>query len=165
VGDLVYFAAALFGVVRLLRWAPFRWGIWIGGTGVLLVLAAKMFREVMHPRAIDLDVPAPTREKWWHLFGWGVALALASPTSVLWFAAVGAAGIAAFGADRSGLIPFASGFLAAGILWSAFLAAAATVLKRVGGASLARALALVSAVLFLFFAVTVFVRGWTQLRA
>ena len=37
--------------------------------------------------------------------------------------------------------------------------------KRVGGTKVARVLALVSALLFLYFAGVVFFRGWTELRA
>jgi L-lysine exporter family protein LysE/ArgO len=165
VGDLVYFAAALLGVGALMRWPPFRWTIWIGGTAVLLILAARMVREVLRPRAIELDAPGGAPEPSGRLFGWGLALALASPTAVLWFAAVGGSVIAASGGARAELIPFAAGFFTAGVVWSAFLSGAAAALSRAGGTKVARGLALVSALLFLYFAGVVFLRGWTELRA
>jgi len=45
------------------------------------------------------------------------------------------------------------------------LAGAASLLERVGGRRVARALAFVSAVLFLYFALVVFRRGWSDVRA
>jgi L-lysine exporter family protein LysE/ArgO len=164
-GDLAYFAAALFGVEVLMRWTPFRWAIWIGGTLVLLVLAARMIREVARPRQLAMEDEGGPRKRGLHLLGWGLALALASPTAILWFAAVGGSVIATSGGARSDLVPFAGGFFAAGIVWSAALAGAAALLQRVGGQKVTRALALVSALLFLYFAAVVFVRGWIDVRA
>jgi len=146
-GDLTYFVAALLGVGALMRWAPFRWAIWIGGTIVLLVLAARMAHEVLRPRALSFDLPAEAPARWPRLFGWGVALALASPTALLGFAAVGGSVIAASGGDRAQVIRFAGGFFAAGVVWSASLAGAAALLKGVGGPKVARALAAISALL------------------
>lgn len=164
-GDLTYFMAALLGVQALMRWPPFRWAIWIGGTLVLLVLAVKMIREVLRPRALAFEDDGAPRKRGLQLVGWGLALALASPTAILWFAAVGGSVIAASGGARSQLIPFAGGFFVAGIVWSAVVAGAAALLERVGGVKVARALAFVSALLFLTFAVVVFVRGWIDLHA
>ena len=165
-GDLTYFVAALVGVGALMRWAPFRWAIWIGGTLVLLVLAVKMIREVLRPRQLTLDeAEGAARKGKLQLLGWGLALALASPTAILWFAAVGGGVIAASGGARAQLIPFAGGFFSAGVVWSAVVAGAAALLQRVGGQKVARALALVSALLFLYFAGVVFVRGWIDVRA
>jgi L-lysine exporter family protein LysE/ArgO len=164
-GDLVYFVAALLGVGTLMRWAPFRWAIWIGGTAVLLFLAARMAREVLRPRPIELEQASEPGRKGIRLLGWGMALALASPTAVLWFAAVGGGVIAASGGVRAQLVPFAGGFFVAGIVWSALLAGAASLLERVGGRRVARVLALVSALLFLYFAFVVFRRGWSDVRA
>jgi L-lysine exporter family protein LysE/ArgO len=161
-GDLAYFVAALLGVGALMRWAPFRWAIWIGGTIVLLILAARMIRELLRPRDLNLDLPAEAPGRWPRRFGWGLALALASPTALLWFAAVGGSVIAASGGDRAQVIPFAGGFFAAGVAWSASLAGAAALLKGVGGPKVARGLAAISALLFLYFAGVVFVRGLTD---
>jgi L-lysine exporter family protein LysE/ArgO len=163
-GDLTYFVAALLGVGVLMRSSTVRWAVWLGGTAVLAFLAAKMVREVVHPRPLDLETDdAPARSSW-GLVGWGLALALASPTAILWFAAVGGSVIAASGGTRAQAIPFASGFFAAGVTWSACLSAAATLLARAGGRRVARGLSLVSALLFLYFAVLVFVRGWIDVR-
>jgi L-lysine exporter family protein LysE/ArgO len=165
VGDLVYFVAALIGVGALMRWPPFRWAVWIGGTAVLVLLAAKMIREVLRPRQVELEDEDGPRRKGIRLFVWGMALALSSPTAILWFAAVGGGVIAASGGVRSQLLPFATGFFAAGIAWSAVLAGAGNLLQRVGGTRVARVLAFVSALLFLYFAFIVFQRGWADVRA
>jgi len=164
-GDLVYFVAALLGVGALLRWTPCRWAIWIGGTAVLLFLAVKMAAEVLRPRTIDLEQAGEPGRRGIRLLGYGMALALASPTAILWFAAVGGGVIAASGGVRSQLVPFAGGFFVAGVAWSAGLAGAASMLERVGGRRVARVLAFVSTLLFLYFAVVVFRRGWADIRA
>jgi L-lysine exporter family protein LysE/ArgO len=163
VGDLVYFVAALFGVGALMRATPVRWAVWLGGTAVLLFLAAKMVAEVVRPKPIDLDTEGAPARRSVGLVGWGLALALASPTAILWFAAVGGSVIAASG-TRAEALPFAGGFFAAGVVWSACVSAAATALARIGGGKVARALAFVSALLFLYFAGLVFLRGWVSVR-
>jgi len=165
-GDLAYFVAALLGVGALMRATPVRWAIWLGGTAVLLYLAARMVREVVRPRALDLESEgAPARRSLGSL-GWGLALALASPTAILWFAAVGGSVIAASATSggRAQAIPFATGFFAAGVVWSAALSAAAAALVRMGGRRVTRGLAFLSALLFLYFAGLVFLRGWTTVR-
>lgn len=163
-GDLVYFVAALLGVATLLAWPPFRWALWLGGTAILLGLAAKMVREVVRPRAFDFDGPSEHRSSL-RLFGWGFSLALASPTSILWFAAVGGSVIAELGGTRVDLLPFAAGFFTAGLAWSLGLSVAAATLRHVGGRRLSRALAFLSALLFIYFAVMVFLRGLAEVHA
>jgi L-lysine exporter family protein LysE/ArgO len=164
-GDLVYFVLSAVGVAALLTWAPVRWVMWLGGTAVLLVLAARMLRDVFRPPPLSLaaagDAPprSPAR-----LFAWGVSLSIASPTAVLWFAAVGGSVIASSGGTRGQLALFAAGFFAAGIIWSAFVAAGSSLLRRVSGARLVRVLSLVSSVVFLYFAALVFWRGWNERR-
>jgi L-lysine exporter family protein LysE/ArgO len=166
-GDLVYFTAALLGVAALLAWPPLRWGLWLGGTAVLIVLAVRMLREARRPHELRIE-PANAQGSGsggsgLRLVGWGAALALASPSAILWFAAVGGSVVAAAGGRRSDLLPFAAGFFAAGIVWSALLAWGAGLLRRALGERLRGALALASAVLFAALAVWVFVRGLLDL--
>jgi L-lysine exporter family protein LysE/ArgO len=165
-GDLAYFVAALLGVGVLMRATPVRWAIWLGGTAMLLFLAARMVREVVRPRSIDLEGEGAPARRSLGLLGWGLALALASPTAILWFAAVGGSVIAASAtaSGRAPAISFATGFFAAGVVWSACLSAAAAVLVRIGGRKVTRGLAFVSALLFLYFAGLVFLRGMTTVR-
>lgn len=177
VGDLVYALLSLTGIALLLALPGVRSALWLGGSAVLLFLAVRMLREVFQPHAlavvarpahpgregdpaqpsaIDDDLPtSPTRD-----FAWGAALALASPSSILWFAAVGGGVIATYGGDRAVLLPFLAGFWTAGTLWSAGLAYGAGALRRAGGRRLVQGLSLASAALFVFFAGKVFLDGW-----
>jgi len=166
-GDAVYFAAALLGVAALLAWEPLRLALWLGGTVVLLVLAWRMLREARRPHAVDLAgaEPADPRSGRLRLVGWGAALALASPSGILWFAAVGASVVAAAGGRRQELVPFAAGFFAGNLAWSAALAATAAGMRRVLGERLTRGLALASALLFAALAVWVFWKGLQELHA
>jgi L-lysine exporter family protein LysE/ArgO len=112
----------------------------------------------------DLDEAAPSRgDGPFTLLATGMGLALASPSAILWFAAVGGSVIASFGAERHALLGFAAGFFAAGILWSAVLAFSAAGLRRILGAHLLRGLSLLAALLFVYFAVVVFERGLAQM--
>jgi L-lysine exporter family protein LysE/ArgO len=164
-GDLVYFTAAALGAAALLTWQPLRVALWLGGTVVLLVLAWRMLREARRPHVVDLErSPAPPGSAL-RLLGWGAALALASPSGILWFAAVGASVVAAAGGQRGELIPFAAGFFSGSVVWSIALAAAAVALRRVLGERLTRWLSTASAALFLLLAGWVFVRGLLELVA
>jgi L-lysine exporter family protein LysE/ArgO len=166
-GDLFYFLVAAMGAAALLRWAPVRWVVWIGGTSVLLFLTWRMAREVVRPHELALDGAEASRDDRTRLrlFVWGFSLALASPTAILWFAAVGGSVISASGVTGLQLVPFAAGFLVAGVVWSFALSHGVAVLRRVGGRRIVRALSLASALLFLYFAVRVFLNGFTELRA
>jgi len=157
VGDLIYFTLAALGAATLAQWAPMRWSLWLFGTAVLLYLAWKMAREVVHPRQITMDETA--RQSNHGLLLTGMGLALASPTAILWFAAVGGSVIASFGGDRGTLLPFAAGFASAGLTWAAMIAYGAGALGGSLGKPLTRVLALVSAIVFLYLAAVVFVRG------
>ena len=159
-GDLIYFALAVFGATAVLRWTPVRWVLWLAGTTVLFLLAWRMAREVLRPRQIELEGAelAPERTEF-GLFAMGAGLALASPSAILWFAAVGGGVIASFGGDRHSLPGFALGFFSAGIAWSAFFAFSAAGLKRIFGPNLLRALSFLASLLFLYFAAAVFING------
>jgi L-lysine exporter family protein LysE/ArgO len=159
IGDMVYFLLAAFGATALLRWAPFRWGLWSFGTVALAVLAWRMIRETIHPRKLDLAGGTVSRQSTPALLALGAGLALASPTSILWFAAVGGSVIASFGGDRRVLLPFAIGFFGAGIGWAFAFAYGAAALRRILGDQFVRALSAISAALFLYFAVMVFLSG------
>jgi L-lysine exporter family protein LysE/ArgO len=166
IGDLVYFSLSTAGATALLAWAPVRWAFWLLGTIVLLVLAFRMAREVLRPHALALDATADApRRTPARLLGYGMSLALASPTSILWFAAVGGAALASIGSDRSQIVWLTAGFALAALLWSALLAFAIASSRQLLGAALVRALSAISALLFLYFAVRIFVDGLRDLRA
>lgn len=155
-GDFVYFTLAAFGAAAVVALPPVRWTLWLGGTALLLYLAFKMAREVIHPHRIDLTRGA---EAGGSPLWFGFKLAIASPTGILWFAAVGGSVVASFGGRRTELIPFALGFGTAGMLWAVVLAAAAGSIGRAGGPRLVRTLSALAALLFLGFAVSIFLGG------
>jgi len=157
VGDLVYFTLATLGAATVAQWAPVRWGLWLFGTAVLLYLSWKMVLEVMHPKRIVVE--RGPQQSYKSLLLTGMGLALASPTAILWFAAVGGSVIASFGGSPDTLLPFAAGFGAAGLTWAALIAYGAGALRGPLGRPAIRMLAVISAALFLYFAATVFVRG------
>jgi len=158
-GDMVYFLLAVGGATALLGWAPVRWGLWIFGTAALVTLAWRMIRETIHPRKLDLAEDAAPRQSPATLLAAGFGLALASPTAILWFAAVGGSVIASFGGDRRVLLPFAAGFITAGMAWAFGFAYAAAALRRILGEQLVRALSAIAAALFVYFAALVFTTG------
>jgi L-lysine exporter family protein LysE/ArgO len=182
-GDLIYFALSALGVSALLSWMPVRWTLWLGGTSVLLYLTGKMAREVVRPHALDLDAAPPAAmgapppagamaaspprrplfhpvfHPLFHSFFLGLSLALASPTSILWFAAVGGSVIASFAGQRRVLPPFVAGFFVAGVLWSFAIAFGAARVGRAAGVGAVRILSALSAVLFAYFALDVFRAG------
>lgn len=161
IGDLFYATLSAFGVAWLLRFTAVQWTIWIGGTAMLLWLAFQMAKaawqdakrppETMPP----LDTPPPSN---WLLVRRGALLALASPSSLLWFAAVGAGLIAEATAGQTARIPlFLLGFGAAGMVWSTGLAVMATQGGSLLGNRLRQWCHIASAVLFLYFTAKV---GW-----
>src|SRR5215472_5962174 len=77
-GDLVYFTLAVFGATTVLGFSAVRWVLWLAGTGVLLVLAWRMLREVLRPRQIYLEeVSACRGDSAFALMATGLGLALA----------------------------------------------------------------------------------------
>ncbi|MEO8099105.1 MAG: LysE family transporter [Acidobacteriota bacterium] len=169
VGDLVYFALAVMGATALLGSRPVRLGLWIFGTITLLVLAIRAVREVLHPKMLAMDGKLPdSKGGLAKLFVTGVGLALASPSAILWFAAVGGSVIASYGSpdgdNRRTFLFFAAGFALAGVAWAAAFAYGAAALKHWLGWRLAKGLSFASALLFLYFAADVFVRGLREFR-
>jgi len=160
IGDMIYFSLAIFGAAALAAWAPFRWTLWILGSATMLFLAWRMAKEVLHPKEPDLGGPPPGKRG---LLLTGMGLALASPSAILWFAAVGGSVIASFGRERNTLASFAAGFAAGGLAWAAAFGYGVATLRTLLGKTLVRGLSLVSALLFLYFAAVVFTRGLRDL--
>jgi L-lysine exporter family protein LysE/ArgO len=159
-GDLVYFLLAIQGVSTLNAWVPVRWTLWLAGTAVLLFLAWRSIFEIIHPKAMRLEDGLPDKGGGpFSMLSMGAGLALASPTGVLWWVAIGSSVIASFGGNWKVLWPFAVGFFATAILWSGAFAWTAAKLARAMGVTLLRILSFVSALLFLYFAGAVFISG------
>lgn len=164
IGDLVYATLALAGMSALLRFDAVRWIVWVGGAAMLLFLTWKMAREALSPlRPAGAAAPEPdtgaTRG-----FARGIALAMSSPSAILWFAAVGGALIAKAGATSTGAASlFLGGFFLGGLAWTVFICALATQGRKHAGASLLRGCHVVSALLFAYLSYSVIVDGYRDL--
>lgn len=162
-GDLVYAVLSATGATAAMRHPMVRNVVWIAGTSILLWLSWRMIREAIHAHTIDAtkgDDGSARRSLGGH-FAFGAAIALSSPSAILWFATAGAVLIATStaGSGWAGQVRFFSGFATASVLWSAFLGFLTAKLHGRLGAQLTRALALISAVIFLVLAAKVFVDG------
>ena len=161
-GDMLYAVGSLSLVTLMAAHREVRLVLWIGGSGVLLWLAARMLRETLTPRELSLPPEAPAPLRPMREFSRGAVLALSSPSAILWFAAVGGSVIAAHAAGRSALLPFLAGFFVAGSLWTLLVAALTGLAHQRLNTRLVRALSLISALLFAYFAVGVFLRGYRE---
>lgn len=165
IGDLVYAALAMIGISLLLENLYVRWFLWIGGTSILIYFTVTMFRDALRPKEMDLNsreeatVRSPRSD-----FLLGVGLALSSPSAILWFATVGGSVIASLDIpSKMAFLLFFIGFFMAGFLWSIFLAIVSSRGGKWMGPRLIRYFSFLSALVFLFFAIKVFVDGYRTL--
>jgi len=163
VGDLVYALLALGGMTVLLQYTAVRWGLWIGGSLMLLYFAVKMLVAAWRGGAQLQPVQQADNGSNWKEFGRGIFLAMSSPTAILWFAAVGGVLISRSGAHGlAGTAAFLGGFLCAGVLWSVGLCLAASQGGKLLGEKLLRYSYLASAAIFCYFAVYVILSGYRE---
>ncbi|MBM5570081.1 MULTISPECIES: LysE family translocator [Deefgea] len=162
-GDLIYAVLALLGMRYLLQFPSVQWITWLGGGSLLVWLAWKMAREAWQDaqRAESTHPPLPAKH---HLFGRGLILAMASPTSILWFAAVGGSLIAQ-ATDGSWLSTseFLIGFFAGGLAWTLSIVCASHQGGKTMGNRFKQACHVVSALLYLYFAGLVLSNGYHAL--
>jgi len=168
-GDLFYALLSLLGMSLLFSFTPVRWIMWLGGGAVLSWLAWKMFRsawmEFHHPTRhhagpTDEEQPRGSSAEFWR----GLLMALASPSSLLWFAAVGGSIIAQStdgSAQAAGI--FLSGFFLGGLAWSSFLAWLASHGQKLVGHRLLLYCNAASAALFAYLAIGVIMHGYQTL--
>jgi L-lysine exporter family protein LysE/ArgO len=164
IGDLIYAILALAGMTALLQFAAVKWGMWLGGTIVLAVLAVKTAISAFHSVSTEPRRHPEFGGTHFQQLLKGILLALSSPSAIVWFAAVGGALIAQAGAHGwEATTRFLAGFVVAGALWTC----AACSVARLGGKAFgARALSFcyfASAVLFAFFACQVVCSGYRSL--
>jgi L-lysine exporter family protein LysE/ArgO len=164
VGDLVYATLALAGMSALLQFDTVRWFVWIGGAAMLVYLTWKMAREALQPAQAAAHASSESDANPAHGFARGVALAMSSPSAILWFAAVGGALIAKAGATgtRSASL-FLAGFFLGGLAWTVFICTVASQGRKRAGASLLRGCHIVSALLFAYLSYSVIVDGYRTL--
>jgi L-lysine exporter family protein LysE/ArgO len=162
-GDLFYAIVALAGMAVLLQYEWVRWGLWVGGSVLLIGFTVKMVMSALTPHsglasANEADNRSGLRE-----FSRGVFLALSSPTAILWFAAVGGTLISRAG-GQGGISTgfFLTGFFSAGVAWCAFICFAASHGGRLLGNRLLRYSYWLSAVIFCYFALYVIGSGYQE---
>jgi L-lysine exporter family protein LysE/ArgO len=164
IGDLLYAILALAGMTALLQFTAVRWGMWLGGTVVLVVLAIKMTISAFKANATEQQAEHLNSGTYLQQLVKGMLLALSSPSAIVWFAAVGGALIAQSGAEGlEATGSFLTGFFVAGVLWTV----AVCFIARQGGKAFgAKALVFcyfASAALFAFFAYKVVSSGYRTL--
>ncbi|MGH8287182.1 MAG: LysE family translocator [Steroidobacteraceae bacterium] len=162
VGDLIYAFLSVAAITVVLEHRGVRLALWLGGTSALAWLALRMIRESIHVRSIAASAETNPIGSDARYFARGVLLALASPSAILWFAAVGGSVIAATAGEARALGPFMIGFALAGMLWAVGLAVIVGRARRAIGPGAIRAISLVSAALFVYLAAVVFVRGYRE---
>lgn len=163
-GDLIYALLAFAGISLLLQIEWVRIVLWVGGTAVLLYMTYGMLRATVAPKSVGGTEAAQRTDKpLWKEFIWGMGLALASPTAILWFMSIGGGIIAAHSMHAAGsMLLFFGGFFSASLAWSVIVASLSSQAGKRLGAKFTRAVSLVSAVLFLYFAVMVFADGYRE---
>ncbi|MCI4237815.1 LysE family translocator [Dickeya dianthicola] len=171
-GDLIYATLSVLGMAVIFNYTPVRWLLWIGGGGVLLWLSFSMARsawlDYRQHRGLPIDTvtvfspraPAPAYRD----FISGMGMALASPSALLWFAAIGGTLIAqATDGSARQVTLFLGGFFIGGVLWTLFMA----LLIQYGRGALKGRLSFycsaLSSVLFAVFAAQVIVNGYQTL--
>ena len=162
-GDMVYAGLSFAGVAYFLKAALFQRALWVGGSLALAYFTFTMAKEFIWPGKVEEIVAEENKpsKPLVSLFFSGLLLALASPSSILWFVAIGGSLIAASGSSGTySAVAFFSGFFLAGILWTFFIAYIASVGGKLLGGKMVRILSGISAVLFAYFAAKVFWEGW-----
>ncbi len=155
-GDLIYAILSLVGIGLLLKFDGVRWFISIGGVVLLLLLAWDAMRSLWRDQSSILvaDAPLPIVPR--YLFGRGLLLSLASPTSILWFAAIGGSLIARSNPQsHAGMLALFGGFFCGGFSWCLFITGLSSRGGRVLGDRFRGYCAGLSAALFIYFAVRI----------
>ncbi|WP_052476228.1 LysE family translocator [Cohnella kolymensis] len=162
-GDAFYMLLALLGWTAVFHYLAVRWLLWIGGTLVLLWLTYTMVRDTVRPKKFNTDgEPVKGRSAWGDILV-GAGLAVSSPTLILSFVAIAGPVVADLDIRQTQVLTaFVAGFVMAGILWSAMIAWLGSRAGRVGSSTM-RILSLLSAVLFLAFALNLFWDGLQDL--
>lgn len=162
-GDAFYMLLALLGWTAVFHYLAVQWVLWTGGTLVLLWLTRNMIRDTIRPKKMTADAQAIHNRSAWGDIAIGAGLAISSPTLILSFVAISGPVVADLDIQQARvIIAFVAGFVLAGILWSAMIAWLGSRAGRLGTSTM-RVLSLLSAVLFLAFAVNLFWDGLNSL--
>lgn len=159
-GDLFYLSLALLGVSVIFEYEAVKWTLWIAGTIILSYLTYKMLRDGFQSKNLDVDGATVVYRSSWRDFLAGAGLAMASPTVIAWFAFAAGPILAGTHMKHEGGLPyFVAGFFVAGLLWSVAVAMISSLTGHVFRKSMVRVLSFLSGLLFLYFAVRVFLNG------
>jgi L-lysine exporter family protein LysE/ArgO len=156
-GDLAYATLSMFGLTLVLTEPHVRVVFWIGGTIVLLYLAATMIRETRRAPSLAASIETAATSDW-RDFLRGLALALSSPSLIVWFASAGGAVIAGiYSRTQSPPYLFLAGFFCCSVVWAVFMALLSGKGRHRLGAGTVRIFSGASAAIFVALAVKVFV--------
>ena len=162
-GDLAYAVLALVGMTVLLQYSGVRWGLWVGGSALLVYFTVKMLIHAWRHGSSLQTGEAVGGRSGFRDFMRGVFLAMSSPSAILWFAAVGGTLISRSGGG--GLLSagqFLAGFFCAGVLWCVAICAVASQGGKLLGDRLLRYCYVASAGIFAWFAVYVIGSGYQE---
>jgi L-lysine exporter family protein LysE/ArgO len=165
-GDMIYAILSLFGITLILKVLFVRWILWIFGTMVLLYLCFKMISQLFNPLdkfngENDCLVEKDNKSNYfWNGFG----LALSSPSVILWYATIGGSVIASQKiSGHYDMILFLVGFFTASLIWSFFLSYVSYKGGQLMKNQIKKIFSVISAIIFLFLAVYVFIDGYKAL--
>jgi|GEM_PF-7095789 len=97
-------------------------------------------------------------------FLYGIGLSLSSPSSILWFATIGGSVIASTNTKgKYSVLLFIAGFFIASEVWSTFVAFLASSGSKYMNVKVMRAFSILSSMLFLYFAIKIFISGYQSL--
>lgn len=166
IGDMIYALLSLVGLSMILENLFFRWFFWIGGTIILLYMCLTMIKQAIKPKDISqliqsrAEISVASAKD----FLYGIGLALSSPSSILWFATIGGGVIASMNLNnRTSISLFFLGFFIASEAWSTCIAFVSSKGSVYMGARLMRGFSIVSSILFLYFAIKIFIEGYYNL--
>jgi L-lysine exporter family protein LysE/ArgO len=164
-GDLVYASLSVYGISQIIEHHWIRLTLWLGGSLILAVMGTWMLIKTLRKgyRSAGFAEAGRKLSRAGPLVS-GIALALSSPTSILWFATVGGSVIASKPIhSKFDILYFLAGFFATSLIWSILLAW----LSHSGGklikGNFRTVFSLLSAALFLILAIFIFIDGWQSL--
>jgi len=159
-GDMTYALLSMFGLALVLADPRVRTAFWLGGTVVLLYLAATMIRDTWRGRSLGIQNGLTVERPLHRDFVRGLALALSSPSLIIWFASAGGAIIAGiYGKTQSPPWLFLAGFLCCGLVWAVALSLISGKGRHMVDDRTLRVFSAASAAIFVGLAVKVFLDG------
>lgn len=159
-GDLFYLTLALIGFTAVFEIHFVKWVIWLLGTVILFYLTFKMTKDAVKPKELGFSETGALHRSKIRDFIFGIGVSISSPTVILWFAVVAGVIVGQINIqNQMTLISFVTGFFIAGLLWSLGIAIISSQTGKKLGKNFIRGISLLSAIVFLFFAVKVFWNG------